>query len=320
LIWRSLASQPDKTSAGLAALAFLGAPIMFKFGFTGLHLHLAIMLTVLALVLFAVSTGAAARSSDAPHRRILLGVGAFAYFLAVMSSWEPLLAAPAFCFLALRDRHSQTTLALVLFGLAAVMALLTIALLYGSEYPHFAERLWNRALMRSGESVALYPPDYTPHDIQDVVLSNPTDTLTNYIGGLLLDRLPALGLLGMLGLAGGLACIRTAAISSRPAVAVYLGSLSMFCLWSILMRNHMGIHKYEMLILLPAAACGVGLCFERFVLHRDTRSAEAATDVEDPSVQDYPTGSASRHRALACFVAPLLVASSSYATVRGTVA
>lgn len=33
LIWRSLASQSDKTAAGLAALAFLGAPIMFKFGF-----------------------------------------------------------------------------------------------------------------------------------------------------------------------------------------------------------------------------------------------------------------------------------------------
>lgn len=320
LIWRSLASQADKTSAGLAVLVFLGAPIMFKFGFAGIHLHLAIMLTVLALALFAANTGAAARGSDARHRRILLGVGAFAYFLAVMTSWEPLLAALAFCFLALRDRHSQTTLALVLFGLAAAIALLTIALLYGSEYPHFAERLWNRALMRSGESVALYPPDYTPHDIQDVVLSNPTDTLTNYILRLLLNRVPTLGLLGMLGVVGGLACIRTAAISSRPAVAIYLGSLSMFCLWSVLMRNHMGIHEYEMLILLPAAACGVGLSLERFVLHRATESAEASTDVEDPSVQEYPAGSASRNRGVACFVAPLLIASSSYATVRSTLA
>lgn len=322
LIWRSLAGKSDKTAAGLAALAFLGAPIMFSFGFVGLHLHLAMMLTVLALVLFAINTGPAARSNDVrsndvPRRRTLLGIGAFAYFSAVMTSWEPLLAAPAFCYLALRDRHRQTTLTLVLFGFAATAALLSIALLYGSEYPHFAERLWNRALLRSGESVALYPPDYTPHDLQDIVLPNPTDALTSYAYAIL-SRLPALGMLGMLGLLCGLACVRTASTFSRPAVAIYLGSLSMFCLWSILMRNHMSIHEYEMLILLPAAACGVGLSFQRFLSHRGAEPRDAVAQCGNQSPQEYPAGSPSRRGALACLVAPLLVASSSYATVRDT--
>ncbi|MEI9425134.1 hypothetical protein O7A70_28640 [Mesorhizobium sp. Cs1299R1N1] len=318
LIWRSLADRSsDRTAASLAVLAFLGAPMMFSFGFVGLHLHLAIMLTLLALVLFASNTGAAARGGDASRRQILLSVGAVAYFLAVMTSWEPLLAAPALCFLALLDRHRQTTLALLLLGFAATAALLSIALLYGSEYPHFAERLWNRALLRSGESVALYPPDYTPHDLQDIVLPNPTDTLTTYVWHGILSRLPALGMLGMLGLAGGLACVRAAAEFPRPAIAIYLGSLSMFFLWSILMRNHMGIHEYEMLILLPAAACGVGLSCERFLPFRGASSSEPTGRNENPSLQE--ARDTIRRRALVCLAAPFLVASSSYATIRDTI-
>ncbi|GLQ79051.1 hypothetical protein GCM10007881_25680 [Mesorhizobium huakuii] len=292
LIWRSFAGPSDKTASGLAVLAFLGAPIMFSFGFAGLHLHLAIMLTLLALVLFARNTGAAARDTSASHRRILLGVGAFAYFLAVMTSWEPLLAAPAFCFLALRDRHRQTTSALVLFGFAAVAALLSIVLLYGTEYPYFAEELWNRALMRSGSNVDLYPPDYT---------------VTYYLQHAVLGRLPSLGVIGMLGLVGGGVCMLTATKLPRPAVAIYLGSLSMFCLWAAFMRNHLAMHEYQLLILLPAAACGAGLLVERFFPHQRTRLAQTAVPDQSRS---------HRYRRLTCLVAPLLAASSSYAAIR----
>ncbi|MBN9221600.1 MAG: hypothetical protein J0I79_26960 [Mesorhizobium sp.] len=315
LIWRSFAGQPDKIAAGLAALTFLGAPIMFHFGFAGLHLHLAIMLTVLALTLFATNTGAAARAMDKSHRRVMLGIGAFAYFSAVMTSWEPLLAAPAFCFFALRDRHRQTTLALTLFGLAAVAALLFILLLYGSGYPHFVERLWNRAMMRSGMSTAVYPPGYTPHDIQDIVLANSAYPWTYYLWSLLPERMVTFGFIGLLGLAGGLASMGAAASLPRPAIAIYLGSLSMFCLWSILMRNHMSIHEYEMLILLPAAASGAGLSFVRF-LSRPYGDQQAIVSGANPASPGAMTAKASRRGALACFVAPVLVASLSYMTVR----
>ena len=299
LIWRSFAGTNDRAAAGLAALTFLSAPLTFRYGFAGIHLHLALLLTMLALFLFAVNTGTAARDADQGRRRAMLAVGALAYFLAVMTSWEPVLAAPAFCFLALIDRHRQSRLALVLFGCAAVAALLTILLIYGLQHPHLLERLWHRALMRSGTTMALYPSDYTAHDVQDAVIKNPTDPVLQYIWKAILGRLPLLGPLGIIGVAGGLACLRMAAALQRPAMAIFLGSLSMFALSAILLRNHLGIHEYEMSILVPAAACGAGLCFERF----------SGSPV---------TGTASRH-VLVCWLAPILAVVSSVPGVRDIV-
>lgn len=314
LIWRSFAGEHDKSAAGLAVLIFLSTPLSLRYGFAGIHLHLAILLTTLALFLFAVNTGTAARSADQRRRRVMLGIGALAYFSAVMTSWEPLLSAPAFCVLALLDRHRQSRLALVLFGCAAIMALLTIVLLYGSEYPHFLERLWNRALMRSGTSDALYPSDYTPHDIQDIAIANPTFPLLQYVWNAILERLPLLGRLGILGVAGGLACLTMASALPRPAVAIFLGSFSMFALWSILMRNHMGIHEYEMLILLPAAACGAGLLFSQVFPDRaiETRDVDANSSRHRASRTD-------GRRVLVCFAIPILAVVSSYSSVRDTV-
>jgi hypothetical protein len=317
LIWRSFADQGDRAAAGLAALIFLSAPLSFRYGVAGIHLHLAILLTVLALFLFAVNTGTAARGAGQRGRRVMLSVGALAYFSAVMTSWEPLLSAPAFCVLALLDRHRQSRLALVLFGCAAIVALLTIMLLYGSEYPHFLERLWNRALMRSGTSIALYPSDHTPHDIQDIAITNPTYPLSQYVWNGILGRLPLLGLLGIFGVAGGLACLRVASALPRPAVAIFLGSFSMFALWSVLMRNHMGIHEYQMLILLPAAACGAGLFFGRFFPDQASEAKDVAGCNEN-SPRHLVSGAASR-RVLACYVAPVLAVVSSYSGVRDTV-
>src|SRR5206468_11295223 len=57
VVWRSFAGLPDRAAAGLAMLTLLSAPIAFRYGFAGIHLHLAILLTMLALVLFAGNTG-----------------------------------------------------------------------------------------------------------------------------------------------------------------------------------------------------------------------------------------------------------------------
>jgi hypothetical protein len=296
LVWRSFAAWPDKAAAGIAVLTFLAAPMIIGYGFSGIHLHLALLLTLLALVLFAANTGPLTGSAER-SRALMLGAGGLAYFAAVLTSWEPLLAAPAFGVFAWMDRRRQTVLALVFFGCAAILALLAIVWLYGSQYPHFLDRLWHRGLLRAGLSVALPPPDYTPHDWQDLAGNNPTHPWLPYLRKVL-GRLRLLGLLGLAGLAGGLLCLRFWSSLPRPTLAIYLGSFSMFVLWATLMRNHMGIHEYEMLIAVPAAASGAGLVWCQYF------RPDASAREQGP--HRLVLAGSGRQRAIACLLAPVL--------------
>lgn len=260
LVFAMVYRRGGVTAGALAVIAFLNAPLLAQYGHLGLHLHLALLLCLASLWVYARAIDPEITARGARARLATLGVVLFG--LSVMTSWEPVLAVPGLIVLAIAGRHRPAFGLAVLYGAIGVTAVASVFVLYGAQYPYFADAIVERILLRAG-----FTPGYgvdgaeifgSPHFIQEQ--SEPAGRLGLHYLATLAARLGALGPIGLIGL--GLVLVRLPKLRQGldPDLAYPLAGLAaMFGLWAVLMSQHMSIHDYQMLLLAPVAGLCVGL-------------------------------------------------------------
>jgi hypothetical protein len=261
----------------IAAVTFLNAPLVARFGHLGLHLHLAILLCLLGLY-------AHCRALDAPSGTVdrrWAAAAASLMFLAALTSWEPVLApggllvVGVFC----RDRRAQR-LAIVA-GATAMVGALSVFALYAVQHTHFLDQIVERVLLRAGLSGGYEIPAgllSDPHFIQEQAELPGIQSNLSYLITVILGRLSGLGPVGLI-------AITTAVFAApwiwvrqrRPLAMVTTGMAVSYVLWAVFMRNHMQVHSYETVLILPVAAlCAGALAAAVLETCRGTRHAAFA--------------------------------------------
>ncbi len=237
----------------LSAFTFLCLPIVASKGEMVMHLHLALGLTLLALLGFVKASKRARWRAPWPW----LGVAAMG--AAVWTSWEPALATVGLFGLALwRQRRFDITLAAV-FCLSAGGAAALVVGLYGLQSPGLLEDLWNTVAFRFGLG---YSPEQT-FQLHTLVNHRSYGTYNQpswaQIALSFVERTWANGQIAVV--AGGWALMAgwLHRRSSRPEAGYALGGLAtLWAGWFLLMKNHAYIHQYEMYIGAPFLAACVG--------------------------------------------------------------
>jgi 4-amino-4-deoxy-L-arabinose transferase-like glycosyltransferase len=259
-VFAIVSRQGGRFAGAIAAIAFLNAPVIARYGLLGAQLHLALLLCLASLWAFARATDPA--PSDTDRRRTLATVGAALFASSVLTSWEPILALPGIAAVALLRKDGHALRLAYLYGLAGLAAVVLVVALYSSQYPYFGGAITNRLLLRAGFHVS-YSTDTleifgSPHFVQQ--RSDPAMSVTLMYFVMMVYHLAMVGPIGLLGLAvTALGAQRL--IKDRNLALAYplVGLLSMFGLWCVLMNQHMKIHEYQMLMLAPAAALAAGL-------------------------------------------------------------
>jgi hypothetical protein len=244
--------------AAIAAIAYLTAPIVAAFGHLGLHLHLAILLSVAALACFAVATRPVLPGA-APRRRLWAVGATIAILLAAFTSWEATLAAPGLVLLAVLRRDRPALRLAVLLAVFAAAGAVSVFVLYAIEYRWFGDAILHRILLRTGFGT---PSDVSslvsPHSVQEAAESTAVSSLPTYLLGVVIGRLALLGIIGLPAVAAAIFIPRRIWRGQSALAYVAAGLASMFLLWAALMRNHLEIHDYEVLLLAPLAALCAG--------------------------------------------------------------
>ena len=257
LICAIVRRRASDLAAALACLAFLTAPALMRYGQMGSQLHLALFFTLASLCAYLEAT-------DGKTARLRWAcLGAFFFALAILSSWEPILAAPALVLMGLIGRDRRSAVLGIAFGTVGAAVIAGIFVLYGMQVPYFGDAILERLLLRSGLSSG-YDSEAaqllaSPHFLQEK--AERTDVLGwAYIPKVFLLRLTLLGPLGFLALAGALIVARKVLAGPRRTTLTPIAAfLSIYGLWAVALPNHMSIHDYQILVLVPAAALAVGL-------------------------------------------------------------
>ena len=256
IVYAIVRRRGSDLAGALACLAVLTTPALMRYGQMGSQLHLAIFFTLASLYAYLEATdGKAARIRWAC-------LGAVFFALAILSSWEPILAAPALVLFGLVGRDRWAAALGIAFGLAGTATIIGIFVLYGLQVPYFGDAILERVLLRSGLSSG-YDSEAaqalaSPHFLQEK--AERTDVLGWAYFPKILLRLTLLGPLGLL----ALACVllqarRIIKGPARTTLVPIAAFVSIYALWAIAMPNHMSIHDYQILLLVPAAGLAVGL-------------------------------------------------------------
>ena len=247
------------TAASIAAIAFFNAPILARFGHMGSQLHLAILLCLASLWLFAAAIGQ--DEGRAGRARLIGAAGCFVFAASVLSSWEPVLAVPGLFAVAVFTRDMRGALLSIAYGACGFLAICAVFGMYWAQYDYFGDAIIQRIMLRAGFDAA-YDPAATaifnsPHFIQETHEPLGTPGLS-YWKRIFMSDILAQGLLGFL----GIFLIFKLPVWRRrdPLAYVAAGSIAIYVLWAVLMRHHMAIHVYELLLLTPIASiCGGAL-------------------------------------------------------------
>lgn len=257
----ALARRWFGSAGGLAAAAaFLLLPVTLRYGILLVNISLAILFSVLAVAAWA-HLQARARHG-APHTGTIVG-GALAFYLAVLSSWEPLLLLGVLAPLALADRARRPLLgALVWYGVAAGAALVTVALAFGITDPAVADQMWERFRLRAGLA-EFQPEHFRVHALAEYLPVTAGVPWRAWLRAWLTD----LAGIGPVALAALAAALLTALGRRRTADhedaalglrAVVLPLAVLLPLYSIAMKHHFLFHDFLGAWLAPAAAFAAG--------------------------------------------------------------
>lgn len=239
--------------AGLAAaFALLVMPVTVLYGRLVVHLHLAIMGMLLALLAFLRATAG---------ERLARGwavLGMVALGVAVASSWEPLLMCPGLLAVAFwRRRSSEVMLVLGYCGVAAV-TFLGIMALYLASAPDLMAELWHAVRYRAGLT------SYEPHALDPHTLFRTAEYARHPSRLNLLELCAArIALIGQLPTVA-LGWVLVSAWTRRrclggPIPVAFAALMAPWVLWFTVMFNHASLHEYEMAIAAPPLAAAVGL-------------------------------------------------------------
>jgi 4-amino-4-deoxy-L-arabinose transferase-like glycosyltransferase len=263
----------------LAVFASLTIPVAIIYGRVVLHLHLAMFCMLLALLGFVKATAAASL-----HRGWAM-FGAASLILAVLTSWEPLLACLGLLAVAMwQRRRLHIRLALLYLSISVAVCVGTITIyLYNS--PHLAIHLISHVLHRTG-----LPPSWSDiffriglrilsltdlpsksgqfrihseYHKESTLLQHsiPEPSYLHPLVGQLVSQLELIGLLAFIAVVGVLAtgwARRHSDCDGRGAL-LFGGLMAPWLLWSTIMSKHIYIHEYEVLLAVPAASLALGL-------------------------------------------------------------
>lgn len=207
----------------LAGYFWLTLPVVVQFGDLVAQQSLAMLFIVAALVAFY----------SARER-----LGAILLFFAVLSAWEAVLVLPGIWIASRWLPELRRTLALATIGVGSGVACVLGLFIFGS--PALAADTLQTAKYYMGLS-----PIYShvfPHDRREQL------TFANQISGILWNHL------WMLGVLGSAAILQLLAIRPRNGVLLASVLAAPWILWTIVMRTHVAIHHFELLIAAPLAA------------------------------------------------------------------
>lgn len=243
-------------AAAIAAIAFFNAPILAQYGHAGSQLHLALAFCVVSLWLFGLALrGGRDRIAWWPAL-----AGCVAFSLAVLSSWEPVLAAPGLAVAALAMRDRRGFALAVLYGVAAFATVVAVFGLYWMQYDYFGDAILQRIMLRAGFDAPYDPAVSAMFSSPHFILESHEPHRPLGLGYLAEVTVVAAMALGALGLAG-LVFLYRAPIWRRGGNAIayaVAGLAAVYVLWVTLMSQHVAGHRYEFLLLAPLGGLAAG--------------------------------------------------------------
>ena len=242
-----------RRAALLAVTAFFLTPAIVEFGWTATHLPLAMLFHTLAVLAFVRAV------NGERIERSWAGIGMAAMALAVLSSWEPLMAAVGLLVVARLVRSGAGfRLALAYLGVGVALVALVLAD-YVVAYPFLFADLLHTVLFRLG--VGFHSPPSLPiHAFVDRAVYENARPGPVQLLSVIASRHVRLGSLSLLAMGGVLTwALLARGESARRIQFLCAGLFAPWLLWTVLMSHHVFFHDYEILIATPFAAACLGI-------------------------------------------------------------
>ena len=257
-IW--IRRKAGAVAASVAVIVFFNMPPIVRTAHLGLHLHLALLLTLGAILLF--------------HECAMKGrwrtrqgvVGLFIFMAACFTTWESFLLLPGFWLYWLILRRRDIFAAAMVWGGTAMGTLALMLALYAQGVPGLMDGLLRRALFRAGLE------GYTSNG--SVALHELANFSGDVSGGLvhrlelIAANLSAAGAVGLPSLLGIALLASAPHIRAKPQSRHWLALLplmSVASLWVLLMSQHFIIHLYQTLIFALPGAMAAGFLTQHFM-------------------------------------------------------
>lgn len=245
----------------LAAFAFLVLPVTVVFGRTVMHLTLAVLFEVIAVLAFLRAV------ASEPLHRGWAAAGIAAMALGVLSSWEPFLAGVGLFAVSWMLKHrAAKRLALAYLAVGALVAFAMIAA-YVATYPFLLADLWHTLLFRVGLGVrveeALPIHAFVDHaEYAKKNVSMPMAIVT------LVGRHLELGVMSLVAIVGVVASLFPSRTPGTRRLALLAGGLfGPWILWILAMPYHAVFHEYELMLVAPFAAAAIGIGLAALIDH-----------------------------------------------------
>jgi len=245
----------------LAQAVFCGAayilmPATFRFGLMPQPISLALLLVALALL----STAGAWRNEERPsdNRRAMLCLSSVVFSLAVMTSWEAVLALPGVLLAWLIRRDARIARLLIWWSAACGLGLAMVGGLYLASDETFAKETWSIFQLRAGLA------DYAPvpsriHLLETEVASRiPLKKLFGVLAMRIPEYIQAIAVMGLCTLPFAILGRGMQSIGSFGTMAA-LSFASIWIGWAVVMHEHFFVHSYEMLIASPVSSIGISV-------------------------------------------------------------
>jgi len=239
--------------------AFLLMPATLKYGLILLPANLAMLgVSVALLFMLRYLQGTA----DGRGRLLDLGLSAFAFFLACITSWEPFLALPGLLLAYALDRRSEIFKTCFCWAIAAIAAGASTLVIYSLSDPTFLEDMWSIFTFRLGltqylpMSARIHPVE---GQLQTIDSLNVFSSAVHFFEAYVVRTQVFCGSLGIVGLFALLltALRRRRSIPDNFFAALLLPLGTIWLGWAAVMQGHYIIHEYQFILASPLLAIGV---------------------------------------------------------------
>ena len=238
--------------------AFLLMPATLRYGLILVPANLA-MLEVSVALLFMLRY---LQGADAGREKLLnLGLSAFAFFLACITSWEPFLALPGLLLACVFNRRSEILKTCVCWTIAAIAAGASTLAIFSLSDSTFFWDLWSIFTFRLGLTQYLplparvHPVEGHLETIDGLnVFSSPSHFFEAYVIRTQLFC-GSLGIIGIFALL--LTALRRRGITNNFFAALLLPLCTFWLGWAVIMQGHYIVHEYQLILASPILAIGV---------------------------------------------------------------
>jgi hypothetical protein len=243
----------------VCASAFLLMPATLRYGLILVPANLA-MLEVSVALLFMLRY---LQGGDAGREKVLnLGLSAFAFFLACITSWEPFLALPGLLLAYGFNRRSEILKAFFCWVIAAIAAGASTLAVFSWSDPTFFSDMWSIFTFRLGlTQYSPLPARVHPVEGQLETIDglNVFSSSSRFFEAYVVRTQVFCGSLGIIGIFALLltALRRRRGIPDNSFAALLLPLCTFWLGWAVIMQGHYIIHDYQLILASPILALGV---------------------------------------------------------------